>query len=172
MTGNYRNCLELVLKSEGGFVNDSRDSGGMTNLGVTKAVWEEYTGHTVDEKFMRSLTPEQVAPLYEMKYWRTAYCEILPRGLDLLVFSMAVNGGCGRSVKLLQRSLGCVEDGVIGQNTMAKIKESNVEVLINKFSDTRKAFYETLKAFPVFGKGWLARVDKEKAEALNMAKNG
>jgi len=140
MQGNFKNCLALVLKSEGGFVNDPRDSGGATNHGVTQSVWEAWTGHKVDEKFMKNLTEEQVAPLYEMKYWRTAYCEVLPVGLDLLVFSMAVNSGCGRSVKLLQRAVGCVEDGVIGQNTLAKIKQSNVEVLINKFSDTRKTF--------------------------------
>ena len=41
MTGNFKECLAIVLKSEGGYINDSRDSGGMTNLGVTKRVWED-----------------------------------------------------------------------------------------------------------------------------------
>ena len=45
MQGNFKNCLDLVLKSEGGFSNHSQDPGGMTNLGVTKRVWQEYTGH-------------------------------------------------------------------------------------------------------------------------------
>ena len=101
---NFSECLDIVLKSEGGFVNNPADPGGMTNLGVTKKVWEEYTGHEADEKVMRSLTPEKVAPLYEQRYWRPTYCEVLPRGLSLLVFSMGVNAGPGRSVKLLQSS--------------------------------------------------------------------
>ena len=172
MTQNFRDCLELVLKHEGSFVNHPKDPGGMTNLGVTKKVWEDWIGHEVDEKAMRALTPAIVAPMYEMKYWRTSYCEKLPRGLDLLVFSMAVNAGAGRSVKLLQDAIGVVMDGVIGPRTMARINEANVETLIDKFSEARTAFYKGLKTFPVFGKGWLSRTDKERLEALDMAKNG
>lgn len=172
MTQNFRDCLELVLKHEGGFVNHPKDPGGVTNLGVTKKVWEDWIGHEVDEKAMRALTPAIVAPMYEMKYWRTSYCEKLPRGLDLLVFSMAVNAGSGRSVKLLQEAIGVVADGVIGPRTMARINEANVETLIDKFSEARTAFYKGLKTFPVFGKGWLSRTDKERLEALDMAKNG
>jgi lysozyme family protein len=92
--------------------------------------------------------------------------------LDLLVFSMAVNAGAGRSVKLLQDAIGVVTDGVIGPNTMAKINEANVETLIDKFSEARTAYYKGLKLFPVFGRGWLNRTDKERLEALDMAKNG
>jgi lysozyme family protein len=172
MTKNFRDCLELVLKHEGGYVNHPSDPGGMTNLGVTKKVWEDWVGHPVTEKDMRELTPALVGPMYEMKYWRTSYCEKLPRGLDLLVFSMAVNAGSGRSVKLLQDAIGVVADGVIGPKTMAKINEANVEALIDKFSEARTAFYKGLKTFPVFGKGWLNRTNTERLEALDMAKNG
>jgi lysozyme family protein len=172
MTKNFRDCLELVLKHEGGYVDHPKDPGGRTNLGVTQRVWEEWVGHEVDEKAMRALTPAIVAPMYEMKYWRTSYCEKLPRGLDLLVFSMAVNAGSGRSVKLLQDAIGVVADGIIGPRTMARINEANVETLIDKFSEARRAYYRGLKLFPVFGKGWLNRTDKERLEALQMAKNG
>jgi lysozyme family protein len=172
MTKNFRDCLKLVLKHEGGFVNHPKDPGGITNLGVTKRVWEEWIGHPATEKDMRELTPAIVAPMYEMRYWRTSYCEKLPRGLDLLVFSMAVNAGAGRSVKLLQDAIGVVADGVIGPNTMARINEANVETLIDKFSEARTAYYKGLKLFPVFGVGWLRRTESEKKEALQMAKNG
>jgi lysozyme family protein len=171
MQNNFKECLDLVLKSEGGYVNNPADPGGMTNLGVTKRVWEEYTGHQADEKEMRNLTPEKVAPLYEQKYWRPCYGEVLPRGLDFVVFSMGVNAGPGRAVKLLQQSIGCVPDGVIGPATRGLICDSNTATLITKFSETRREYYRALKTFPIFGKGWLARVDKEEQEALNMVKN-
>jgi len=172
MTKNFRDCLELVLKHEGGYVDHPKDPGGRTNLGVTQRVWEDWVGHEVDEKAMRALTPAIVAPMYEMKYWRTSYCEKLPRGLDLLVFSMAVNAGSGRSVKLLQDAIGVVADGVIGPRTMARINEANVETLIDNFSEARRQFYRGLKTFPVFGRGWLSRTDSERLEALQLAKNG
>jgi lysozyme family protein len=170
MASNFQECLDLVLKSEGGWVNHPSDPGGETNLGVTKAVWEEYVGHPV--KTMKDLTKDDVAPMYELKYWRPCYCEVLPRGLDFVVFSMGVNAGPGRSVKLLQQSIGCVPDGVIGPRTRELISASNSANLISKFSETRREYYRSLKTFPIFGKGWLARVDREEQEALDMTKNG
>jgi lysozyme family protein len=169
MTGNFQECLDLVLKSEGGWINHPQDPGGETNLGVTKRVWEEYVGHPV--KTLKNLTKDDVAPLYEQKYWRPCYCEVLPRGLDFVVFSMGVNAGPGRSVKLLQQSIGCVPDGIIGPRTRGLISSSNGATLIAKFSETRREYYRSLKLFPVFGKGWLNRVDREEAEALDMIKN-
>jgi len=170
MANNFKECLELLLKSEGGWVNHPSDPGGETNLGVTKRVWEEYVGHPVES--LKKLTKDDVAPLYELKYWRPCYCEVLPRGLDFVVFSMGVNAGTGRSIKLLQQSIGCVPDGVIGPKTRDLISSSNGATLIAKFSETRREYYNSLKTFPIFGKGWLARVDREEQEALGMAKNG
>jgi lysozyme family protein len=170
MQNNFKECLELVLKSEGGWVNNPQDPGGETNLGVTKRVWEEYVGHLVDS--LKKLTKEDVAPLYEQKYWRPCYGEVLPRGLDFVVFSMGVNAGTGRSVKLLQSAIGCVPDGIIGPKTRSLILASNSATLIAKFSESRREYYRSLKTFPIFGKGWLNRVDHEEAQALMMAKNG
>jgi lysozyme family protein len=164
---DFERCLDLVLKSEGGWVNNPADPGGETNLGVTKRVWEEYVGHPVDT--MKNLTKELVAPLYEQKYWRPCYGEILPRGLNFVVFSMGINAGTGRSIKLLQSSIGCVPDGIIGPATRSLICASNCATLIAKFSEARRHYYESLKTFPIFGKGWLSRVDKEELEALKMA---
>jgi lysozyme family protein len=169
MQGNFEECLELVLKAEGGWVNHPSDPGGETNLGVTKRVWEEYVGHPVES--LKKLTKEDVAPLYEQKYWRPCYGEVLPRGLDFAVFSFGVNAGPGRSVKLLQQTIGCVPDGVIGPATRGLISNSNSATLIAKFSEARREYYKSLKTFPIFGKGWLNRVDHEETEALNMAKN-
>ena len=169
MANDFKECLDLVLKSEGGWVNNPKDPGGETNLGVTKAIWEEWVGHPVES--LKNLTKDQVAPLYEQKYWRPCYGEVLPRGLDFIVFSMGVNAGPGRAVKLLQSSIGCVPDGVIGPRTRGLIRDSDITTLVAKFSKARREYYRSLKTFPIFGKGWLTRVDREESEALNMIKN-
>ena len=169
MANDFKECLDLVLKSEGGWVNNPKDPGGETNLGVTKAIWEEWVGHPVES--LKNLTKDQVAPLYEQKYWRPCYGEVLPRGLDFIVFSMGVNAGPGRAVKLLQSSIGCLPDGVIGPRTRGLIRNSDITTLVAKFSEARREYYRSLKTFPIFGKGWLTRVDREESEALNMIKN-
>ena len=170
MQGNFGHCLDLVLKSEGGWVNHPSDPGGETNLGVTKRVWEEWVGHPVES--LKNLTKDQVAPLYEQKYWRPCYGEVLPRGLNYVVFSFGVNAGPGRSVKLLQQSIGVVPDGIVGPRVRTKIRESNVADIIKSFCEFRREYYKSLKNFPIFGKGWLNRVDEEERQAIQMIKNG
>lgn len=170
MTERFEECLARVLKHEGGYVNDPLDSGGRTNLGVTQRVWEEFVGHPVSEADMRSLTPEKVGKLYKQRYWNAAYCEVLPKGLDYVVFDFAVNAGTGRAVKTLQQMLGLVADGVIGPRTMAKINESNAKKLVHDYSNARTDFYQGIVARKPdqarFINGWLRRVEEARQLAL------
>ena len=170
MKDNFPKALELLLKHEGGFVNDSRDNGGMTNLGVTIRVWEEWVGHDVDEKQMRNLTPLMVAPLYKRKYWDACRADELVSGVDYCVFDVAVNSGCGRAIKLLQSVVGATPDGGYGSITSALVKEAEKDParLIEVYCAKRLEFLQSLKTFPVFGNGWSRRVAEVKEEALKM----
>jgi lysozyme family protein len=168
MTENFESSLEHVLKSEGGFVNNPKDPGGMTNLGVTKATWEAYVGHPVSEADMKALTPEKVAPMYENKYWNACKCDDLPAGVDYLVFDFAVNAGPGRSIKTLQKALSVPEDGVIGPTTLHNIAIMDRGELIVRFSEAKEEFYKSLKTFDVFGAGWLNRVAEARGIAQTM----
>ena len=69
MKANFDACFELVLGHEGHYVNDPRDPGGRTNLGVTQRSWETYVGKPVSEEVMRKLTPEMVKPFYKKMFW-------------------------------------------------------------------------------------------------------
>ena len=166
MRNNFDACLKLVLESEGGFVDDVRDFGGITNLGVTKRVWEEWTGHDADEATMRGLSFDDVAPLYRQKYWDRIKADDLPIGIDYCCFDFAVNGGVGRSAKILQNAVQVKPDGSIGYDTIAAIKTA--DDLVNKFCDLRKQYYESLPNFEYFGKGWLNRVEFTRQNALKM----
>jgi lysozyme family protein len=169
MQSNFNRSLLLLLKHEGNFVNHPSDPGGMTNLGVTAKVWESWVGHPVDEKQMRALTAEDVAPLYKRKYWDACRADEFVSGLDYAVFDCAVNSGVGRAVKLLQSCVGVPVDGGIGPATMAAInKYSDTKKLIEQYCDSRLQFLKSLKTFPVFGKGWERRVNEVQEEALRM----
>ena len=171
MQNNFDNCLALLLKSEGGYVNNPKDPGGRTNLGVTQKTWEAWVGRESSEKEIRALTKDQVAPLYKAKYWTACYGPQLPLGVDYAVFDAAVNMGVGRAVKLLQESLGCVPDGQIGPRTIQLIDQKKPQDVIEGFSKRKISFYESLPTFPTFGKGWLKRVEDVKFAALKMIEN-
>jgi lysozyme family protein len=158
MVSNFKASLALVLKAEGGFVNHPRDPGGMTNLGVTRNVWREWTKRDVDEAEMRALIPALVEPMYKAKYWDACKCDDLPRGIDYAVFDAAVNMGPGRAAKLLQAALGVTADGVIGRATIAAATAADPAELLEAFSLGKEAFYQSLPTFGTFGKGWLNRV--------------
>ena len=171
MLENFDTCMAFVLEQEKGFVNNEKDPGGMTNLGVTAKVWEEWVGHPVDEKQMRSLLPADVTPLYQRKYWNACRCSELPTGIDLCVFDTAVNSGPGRAIKLLQSCLGVSVDGAIGNNTLSAIKQfsgSSLVHLIDEYCGARHAYLISLPTFGTFGKGWTTRVRECEDKAISM----
>jgi lysozyme family protein len=168
MQSNWQKSFEMMLKSEGGYVNNPADPGGMTNLGVTKATWENWVGRESDGAEMRSLTPEKVAPLYKNKFWDMCRCDDLPSGVDYLVFDFAVNAGPGRSAKILQTAVGATPDGGIGPMTLAAVAKYDANELVEKFSQAKEDFYRSLPTFGTFGKGWLNRVADVKLKASSM----
>jgi lysozyme family protein len=168
MVSNWDNSFKLMLKSEGGFVNHPSDPGGMTNLGVTKATWENWVGRESDEAEMRGLTPEKVEPLYKKKYWDAVRGDELPMGLDYLMFDFAVNAGAGRAIKTLQTAVGVTPDGGFGPMTMAAVQAVEPNELIERFSQAKEDFYRSLTTFATFGKGWLNRVADVKVKASAM----
>jgi lysozyme family protein len=169
MKNNFDLALSELLKHEGGYVNNPKDPGGMTNLGVTRAVWESYVGRESSEKEMRTLTPAQVAPLYKRKYWDAINGDSLPSGLDLCVFDCAVNSGVGRAAKMLQGILGLAQDGSIGPKTLEACNKFSSKDLVDKFCKARQDFLESLPTFKTFGKGWTARVAEVESKSTNLA---
>ena len=169
MKENFDVALKALLKHEGGYVNHPADPGGMTNLGVTKRVWEEWVGHEVDEQTMRGLTPDAVAPLYRKRYWDAVRGDDLPSGVDLVVFDCAVNSGVGRASKLLQRVVGVIDDGKIGPGTLRAVLSQDPKKVVDGFSNQRQAFLEALPTFATFGKGWSRRVAEVREQGENLA---
>ena len=168
MKENFDEALAAVLIHEGGYVNNKLDPGGMTNLGVTKKVWEEWVGHLVGEKEMRALTPDTVAPMYRKKYWDAVKGDELPTGLDYLMFDFAINAGPGRAIKTMQKAIGTVPDGAIGPKTMQALKDADQKDLVAKFSMEKELFYKALPTFATFGKGWMRRVAEAQSHAVTM----
>ena len=168
MNRNWNKSFDLVIVNEGGFVDNKLDPGGATNWGCTQAVWEGYIGHKVSVDDMKALTKEDVKPLYKKRYWDAIHGDAIPSGLDYCLFDCAINSGVNRSAKIIQEIVGVFADGAIGNNTVSAITQLNPVTAINEFCDKRQAFLESLKTFPVFGKGWTKRVAEVRTRSLEM----
>ena len=168
MKENFDKCLEMLLEHEGGYVNHPSDPGGMTNLGVTKRVYDEWIGRESTEQEMRDLTPEDVGPIYRKNYWSRLRLDDVGSGIDWALMDFCVNSGPSRPAKALQRAVGAVADGAVGPKTLQLVAEKDPEFVIDYIYTIRQAFYESLRTFDTFGRGWTRRNKETLEQALSM----
>ena len=166
MNQNFDLCLVMLLAHEGGFSAHPDDPGGLTNLGVTKAVYDEFYGGDATEEVMKALSKGDVEPIYRRNYWNRCRCQDLPSGVDWAVFDLSVNSGTGRAAKLLQKAVEAEQDGSIGPLTLMLVNKQQPENIINRIAVYREEFYRSLSNFDVFGRGWLRRNDETRKQAL------
>ena len=172
MQSNFDTSFSLLIKSEGGYVNDPADPGGETNLGVTKTAWSAYLGRPIQDGEMKTLTEEVVKPFYKKMYWDKIHGDDLPKGLDYAAFDFAVNAGTGQSAKFIQRAVGAPDDGSIGPATLALVAKADGSTLLNKFTKQKEDFYngivEKKPDQAKFLSGWMIRVAKVQAVSSSM----
>jgi hypothetical protein len=168
MPSRFDLCLQVVLGKEGGFTDDPADPGGATQMGITEHTLAAWRGRPVTAAEVRALTPEEAKEIYRAQYWNVMRCEDLPRGLDLAIFDFGVNAGPGTAVKTLQRAIGTMPDGAVGPFTLRAARAADARALVGAVSQARLEFYRGLAGFARFGKGWTARVEDVRRQALLM----
>jgi lysozyme family protein len=172
MNANFDMSFDRVMQSEGGYVWDKDDAGGETNLGVTIGAWGAYLGRPIKPGEMKALTRSDVKPFYKKMYWDKVRGDDLPQGVDYAVFDFAVNAGPGRAAKFFQQSVGATPDGAIGPGTMALVAKATPTDILQKFTQQKEAFYNSLaEKNPTqqkFLKGWLSRVAHVQTAASSM----
>lgn len=150
---SFDKALEIVLRSEGGYVDHAKDPGGKTRYGITEAVARDagYIGE------MNVLPSNTAAEIYRANYWNACKCSELPWPLSLYVFDAAVNQGVGPATRMLQKVLQTVQDGVIGPTTIRLAKASNAHHA-KRYLAERASRYFVTRNFDTFGTGWLIRL--------------
>lgn len=168
MNRNFERSLSLVLKSEGGFVNDPHDPGGATNLGVTIATFRQFVNPNGTVADLKALTIAQAGKVYKGQYWDVVKGDQLPDGVDYAVFDFAVNSGPSRAAKFLQAIVGVPQDGQIGPETLVAVAKIPRSTIIQNINDNRLAFLKGLPTWPRYGRGWSTRVASVRTVALAM----
>lgn len=175
MKDNLDHCFQLVLGSEGGFVNNPADPGGATQMGVTQKTLSAWRKRPCSIEDVKALTETEAVQIYSAQYAEPIHFDELPSGLDLAVFDTSINSGPDRAARLLQQTLGMpavTVDGVIGMHTLAALHEEtapHATELISAYCAARLDFMRSLATWDTFGKGWTARVNRVEADAKKMA---
>jgi len=167
----YAESIRRVLASEGGYVNNPSDPGGPTNFGITIAVYRDngHPGATADD--VRNMRVEEARRIYRLRYADPVRFDDDPAGLDYTLFDYAVNSGVSRANKVIRRVCG-LPDNTLWPDVFKALAKRDSKAVIQAVNDERLRFLMSLKTWPVFGKGWGARVKSVNGAALKMASIG
>lgn len=146
----FRDAVEIILKHEGGYVNDPNDPGGETKYGISKRAYPD-----VD---IKNLTLDQAKQIYLTDYWNRCQCDNLPAMVRMHVFDAAVNSGVVQAAKWLQRAVRVVDDGRIDARTIMACRLSDPAVTVMRICAYRLQFLTGLGSWKHYGKGWVNRI--------------
>lgn len=170
---NFIVAIKETLKAEGGYVNDPDDPGGETYKGIARQRNSKWSGWTTIDllkthsRFPKNLEDdeslqEQVMHLYEVNYWdKVRGDDINDQDIADSIFDFAVNAGPRTSSKLAQLACGAKPDGVIGDQTIAKLNADDKRGFLATFALAKIGRYvdicEKRKESRKFFFGWVRR---------------
>lgn len=153
----FDEAFERLIGHEGGFVDHPSDPGGATKYGISR---RSYPGEDI-----RGMTLARAKQIYKRDFWGPSGCDAVPDYLKFLQFDAGVNSGPKVAIKLLQRALGELEDGILGPSTLAACAYANPHRLVARLSAYRLLLMTDLPQWPAFGRGWCRRVANNLLEA-------
>jgi lysozyme family protein len=160
MIGDFDKSFAIVVYEEGG-TDPARayqspeqaiargDSGGETKFGISKKAYPNLD--------IKNLTLDQAKEIYNSEYWVKIKGGQLPWPLCLFVFDSAINQGVDAAIKMLQKTVGVAQDGVLGRDTVEVASKAN-PFKSAQFMAIRGLRYTGTRGFDVAGKDWFTRL--------------
>lgn len=160
---NFQSAIAFVLSNEGGLSENTSDTGGITNFGISFEFLKEIPENRlkqygildeVTEQTIRDLTRDQAISIYNGEFWGVVPFEkIQNQMLANYIFDMAVNMGISQAIKLTQRAVwACqkkkdfiTDDGLLGAKTIQAINHCSFMLLVG-LAAQRDGFYRQLVA--------------------------
>jgi lysozyme family protein len=154
----FDTAVELILKHEGGWVQDENDPGGETNYGISKRAYPDLN--------IKELTRDDAKQIYRRDYWDAIRADEMPEPVAVAVFDMAVNAGVRTAIRLLQRVVRVTDDGIIGPVTLAAVNSAEPHEIALRYAAERISYYAALRGWDRYGRGWTRRVIETTLEGL------
>lgn len=176
---NFDRAVEVLLRHEGGYVNNVRDPGGATNFGVSlrflrnqSLINADYDKDgDLDENDIRLMNQRQASDIYRKMFWdKCGVSYINSQAVANMAFGLCVNMGPSPAIKLLQRAANMLAghglllvDGELGPKSVQMINALQPYDLLAKYKEAAIGYYEDLvernPSLKVFLKGWLNRIN-------------
>lgn len=161
---DFSTAWAYVAPNEGGYSNQSWDSGGPTNFGITQAT-AQGNGYQGD---MRDFTLDQALAIYQAQYW-PGLDDVDDQDVANVIFDQRINGGMGAGNELAQNAANdCGQsiavDGHWGPATLAAVNACDPNDFLRAFASRVADRYQLIvaknpKKAPAL-KGWLNRAQK------------
>lgn len=157
----YTKLIPIVLKWEGGYAGNI-DGMICTMKGVTLATYRKFFGKDKTCKDLKEITNAEWDLIFKEGFWdRWKADDIESQAIaNLLVDWCWASGVYG--IKLPQRVLGVVDDGIVGKKTLAAINDYlDKKELFQKLWNRRKKHFQDIakNGKEKFLKGWLNRLN-------------
>lgn len=159
--------VPIIFKLEGGKVNDPKDKGGATNMGVTISTWKSQgydkdSDGDIDIQDLWLATKQDVINILDI-YWDKWQADKIQNQSIANILVDWVWGSGIWGIKIPQRLLGIQPDGIVGRLTISILNSSNQKLLFDKIMISRREFLlNIVKNNPTqerFIKGWLNRLN-------------
>lgn len=158
----FKQLFKLLHSNEGNLSLDPKDRGnwttGIIGKGELRGSKFGVSAMSFPELDIRALTLDEACKIYEEKYWKPLKADQLPDVIHFELFDTAVNSGVERAIKLLQKTVGSKEDGILGSDTISKANSYPKDTLRRHYSAHRLLFMTNLSAWESQGKGWARRI--------------
>ena len=148
--------VKVMLRHEGGYVDDPSDPGGETYCGISREHHPDWKGWEKLDKEDRPININSFFPNMDndvidfyMKNYVTSDMNVeevakLNVNLGMQLFDFGVNAGVSRSAKLLQRIVKVGQDGQVGPKTIAAIAAMGSDEVAARFVRGRISYYKSL----------------------------
>lgn len=156
MDGRFAKAVSVVLRHEGGYVNDPADPGGETKYGISKRSYPD-----ID---IKALAYADAIEIYYRDWWfKYGYGRIKDYDVALKVFDLSVNMGPRTAHKLLQQAItssggeALTIDGMIGPQTLAAVNSHPAPAFLLAAYKLNAIQYYVNRQKPRFLAGWIRR---------------
>lgn len=162
MTDRFLKFFGTLVPNEGIYSNDPDDSGGKTIYGISQNSFPSqfaqcYALYKQDPK----MALRYAQGFYYSNFYKPIYEQIHDEKVAFKVYDLGINMNPPPAIKILQRAVGCVDDGIFGQITLAAVNSKGCYQ--DFLTEAEKHYRDIVTAHPEkkkFLNGWLNRLER------------